>query len=97
MLNEILNNDKIFYIVAIVIILSGNLCKYSTPNNFRKIFLNDSSKIICISVIAYLSNINFNLSILLALILFFIMKLISDNEIEESFNNLETFNEIYKN
>lgn len=100
MLNNLLNNlqnEKITYILAIIlIILCGNLYTPKIPTPIKNIVNSEVGRIIIISGIAYISNININLAILLSLLFIYLSNTVNDNEIKESFLNLSKFNEIYK-
>lgn len=100
MLLEWLTNDKnqhiSFFILCFSIVMFCNLYSLKIDRKTRKNINNDIVRVLILSFIAYYSNIDINICFVISISYIFLLKMILDTEVNESFENLEKFTEIYK-
>lgn len=99
MLYEWLNmgkNENIIYtIIVIFLVLYGKLARPQLPVSLERLLQTGIGKTIILAIIAYQSNNNLKLSVIMSIGFIFIMDFLSQEEIEESYKNLEKFTEFY--
>lgn len=94
-LNKMQNEEVIYTLLIILIVLCGNLYSPKLSSSLKKIVNCEVGRITIITGIAYLSNFNIKMAIVMAITYIYLINTINNNEIEESFINLKKFNEIY--
>ena len=101
MLLEWLANEKNqhipFLILIFVIAVSCNLFSLKIDRKTRKNINNDIVRVLILSFIAYYSNIDVSVCLVISISYLFLLKMMLDTEINESFDSLEKFTEIYNN
>jgi hypothetical protein len=96
MTDQILNNEKLTYILLyIFIVIYGKIYTPKIPPFIKKIITSEIGLLAIISFIAYMSNNNIRTSVILSLVLIITMDLLKQEEINESFINLDNFSEFY--
>jgi hypothetical protein len=99
MLYELLNMEKneniIYTIIVLFLVLYGKISRPKLPVVLKRFLQSDIGRIIILAIIAYQSNNNFKLSVIMSIGFIFILNFILQEETEESYNNLEKFTEFY--
>ena len=96
-LNKERNSHLPYLFLIIIITLFGCLIKIKFSKKMRNLINNEIFRMMILSIIAYYSNNNINVCMLISVSFIMIMKLSIDNEREETFKKLEKFTEIYRN
>jgi len=90
------NNENIIYtIIVIFLVLYGKLARPKLPVSLKRVLQTDIGRIIILAIIAYQSNNNLKLSVIISIGFIFIMNFLSQEEIEENYKNLDKFTEFY--
>lgn len=96
MVEQLINNEKLVYIILYVfIVLYGKIASPNIPLYIQNVVKSNIGRLIILSFIAYQSNNNIKISIIASLGFIVIMDLLKEEEIKESYINLEKFTEIY--
>ena len=86
-----LNNENVVYtIMVIFMVLYSKLARPILPTVIKKNLQSDIGRILLLALIAYQSNKDIKLSVLMSIGYIIIMDLVSHEEIEESYKNLAT-------
>ena len=80
------NNDIIYAVIALVLAMYGPRLQPKLPEFFNKLFNNNYFRFSVILLIAYLSNKNLQLSLIIAIAFCLVLSLVNSYDIKEKFN-----------
>lgn len=88
-LDQLLGNPYVMAVLKVVLVLYASQIAPKLPSLAQNTLQNTFVKIICISLIAYLAELDFQLSIILAIIFVLSTNLLSGRSIFESYQNVD--------
>jgi hypothetical protein len=89
-----LENQWVYGVLVLIVILYGSLAGPNLPPFIRNLFQNPIFQILLFSLIVYKANMNPQFALIIAVVFLIVMTLIDRQIIRDEFGKIETFNRI---